>query len=69
MYALGKNDFIVLDLAVGSLAQEVTDAIEARLFLVRRLDDLPGRLGNMGALQHLLLGLGVLLPQAARLAR
>jgi len=40
----------------------VADAIEAGFFLVHSLDDPPGRFGDVGALQHDFLGLGIKFP-------
>ena len=54
-------------LLVGHLREQVVDAVEARLLLVDRLHHPPGRLGDVGALEHDLLGPGVVLPAPARL--
>jgi NAD(P)-dependent dehydrogenase (short-subunit alcohol dehydrogenase family) len=60
-------DHFTRDLGVGHLRQQVVDAVQAGLLLVHRLHHPPGRLGDVGALQHHLLGLGVVLPAAAAL--
>src|SRR5262245_15107872 len=50
------------DVAVRNALQQVSDAVQARSLLVDGLDDPPGRLGNVRALEHGFLGLRILLP-------
>ena len=57
----------MLYLFIGQLRQQVGDAVEPGLLLVHGLHQPPGRLGDVGALQHGFLGLGVVLPAAAAL--
>ena len=56
----------VLDLVIRHLAQQMLDAVQARAFLVDGLHHPPRRFGDMRALQHHFLRLGVLLPATAR---
>jgi hypothetical protein len=59
-FSLGLHpEMIEMRDLVGDLAQQVVDAVQARALLVVALDDVPGRLGDVGALEGLLLGLGV----------
>ena len=50
------------NLVVGNLRQQMGNAVKPRPLLVDCLDDPPRRLGNVGAIEHLFLGFGILLP-------
>src|SRR5262245_60191109 len=67
MLARRQHDLLAVDLLVGHLPQQVVHAVEPRLLLVDRLHHPPARLGDVRALEHHFLGLGVVLPAAARL--
>ena len=64
-FALGQVDGGVFRLLVGHLLQQVMDAVEAGLLFVYSLHHPPRGFGDVGALQHHFLGLGVFLPAAA----
>ena len=63
----GSDHGIARDFLVGDLFKQMRDAVEPRLLLVDGIDHVPRRFRNVGVLQHRFLGLGVLLPAAARL--
>src|SRR2546427_1931901 len=63
-HPLGQHNFGVFGFLVRHLLQQVVNAVEPGFFLVVRLHHPPRRLGNVRALQHDFLGLGVLLPAA-----
>src|SRR5665213_1980915 len=65
--ALGQYHAAFLHLRVWGLLQQVMDAVQARPLLVDGLHHPPARLGDMRALQHQLLGPGVVLPATTRL--
>src|SRR5580704_4545522 len=67
VHPLGQRHVRVLDLSVGNLREQVMNAVEARSLFVVGLDDPPRRLRDVRAIEHGLLGLGVLLPAAATL--
>ena len=66
-HPLRQRDLLMRHVLVGNPREQVVDAVEPRPLLVVGLDDVPGRLGNVGAGEGLLLGLGVGLPAHARL--
>lgn len=47
--------------------QQMINAVQARAALVGAFGQIPWRFGNIGALKHLFLGLGILLPAHTRL--
>ena len=61
-----QNHRVLRDFVVGNLFEQMRDAVQPRLLLVDGLDHMPRRFGDVGTLQHRFLGLGVLLPAAAR---
>ncbi len=61
-FAVGKADFLVRNVFVRDLVQQVVDAVQAGAFLVVGRDDEPGRFRKVGAPERLFLGLGVFFP-------
>jgi hypothetical protein len=66
MLAFGHQDWLVVNVSVRNLVQQVMDAVQSRLFLVDALYNPPPGLQNMGPLQHFLFGPGVVLPTLPR---
>ena len=65
--AARQRDLFMRHRDVGNTVEQMVDAIEPRSLLVVGLDDESRRFGNVGASEHVLLGLGVFLPADARL--
>src|SRR5262249_20383110 len=60
-------DRIMWNFLVRQLTQQVIDTVQASAFFLVGVDQPPGRFWNVGVLQHIFLGPGVLLPAAAGL--
>ena len=68
-HAVGQLDRLVRHFLVGHWPSRWAMQLSRALFLSSASHDPPGRLGDVGALQHLLLGLGVAPPSARRDSR
>jgi hypothetical protein len=61
-HALWQDHLFMRDRLVGQQAEQVRDAVQPCAFLVIAFDDVPGRFGDTGAVEHLFLGFGILFP-------
>ena len=66
-HALRQGDVLLRHGLIGNLAEQMRDAVEPGALLVDRLNDPPRRVLRMGAIEHLLLGAGIVLPVDAAL--